>query len=81
MTDRHLTAVPDLEPQGEVTEGAPDEPVGYTVADQVHRNASLLAELVELHGLEQPVAVQLIGLTFSYHLQKIQMGLSAPVEG
>lgn len=76
MTD--LRAVPD--PETEVTEGVPEPVTTYTVADQVHRNAAIVAEIVALHGLEQQVASNVLGLTLQNHLAKIQLGLTAPVE-
>lgn len=84
MTKKHLSAVPDPEPVEEFTTSVPDEEppvVGYTVGDQVRANARLVAEIIAEHDLDHVAAVQLVGLTFNYHLTKIQLGLSAPVEG
>lgn len=78
---RNLSAVPDPEPEAEAeTPETPPQQAGYTIGDQVRGNARLVAEIMAENDLGDTAAVQLLGLTFNYHLTKIQLGLSAPVE-
>lgn len=78
-TTTKLAALPDPEPEEAEAEDA--APVGYTLADQVRRNAQLIRELADEFDIDPTAVVTLFGITMNVHFTKLQLGLAAPAEG
>lgn len=74
-----LQAVPDPEPSTDTPPTEATRP--YTVEDAIRRNFQLLSELIDEYNFDHQAAANIFAITLNYHITKIQLGLSAPVEG
>ncbi len=75
---RNLSSVPD---GAEIPDEPEAEPVkGYTITDSFRENAQLIREVSDQHKMDPAVTTLIFQTTLNFHLTKIQMGLTSPVE-
>ena len=79
---KNIVAIPTPPEIAESPEGGttpPPPPQKHTIVDQIFEIASITAELRKVYGLRAQDAINVIGLTLNYSLQKRNMGLN-PLE-
>lgn len=78
---RGLNVLPEAPPETATQDTTGPQPPGYTLADQVRRNAALVRALADEFDIDPTAVVTLFATTMNIHFTKIQLGLTAPVEG